>query len=61
MQKQEIVGSTLLGIAIFVGIIVATILFFILGAKVAFIIAPFINWLAGILFIINLALLLVAL
>ena len=61
MNTLKSIGSTLLGIAIFVGIIVATILFFTLGAKVAFTIAPFINWLAGILFIINLALLLVAL
>ena len=60
MDTLKSIGGTLLGIAIFVGIIIATIIFFTLGAKVAFEIAPFINWLAGILFVINLALLLVA-
>ena len=57
MNTLKSIGGTLLGIAIFIGIIVATVLFFTLGAKVAFTIAPFINWLAGILFAINLLLL----
>lgn len=61
MQALKSIGSTLLGIVIFVGIIIMTILLFTLGAKVAFTIQPFINWLAGILFIINLLALLVAL
>lgn len=60
MDTLKSIGGTLLGIAIFIGIIIATVLFFTLGAKVAFEIAPFINWLAGILFTANLLLLLVA-
>lgn len=60
MDTLKSAGGALFGIAIFIGIIIATILFFALGAKVAFAIAPFINWLAGILFIVNLLLLLVA-
>jgi hypothetical protein len=60
MQALKSIGSTLLGIVIFVGIIIATVLLFTFGAKVAFTIQPFINWLAGILFIINLLVLLVA-
>jgi len=53
MQAIKSIGSTLLGIAIFIGIIIATVLLFTLGAKLAFTIQPFINWLAGILFVIN--------
>ena len=53
MQAIKSIGSTLLGIAIFIGIIIATVLLFTLGAKLAFTIQPFINWLAGILFLIN--------
>lgn len=60
MQALKSIGSTLLGIVIFVGIIVATVLLFTLGAKVAFTIQPFINWLAGILFLVNLVALLIA-
>ena len=60
MEKMKSIGGTLLGLAIFIGIIVATILFFTFGAKVAFTIAPFINWLAGILLLINIVLLLFA-
>lgn len=60
MQALKSIGSTLLGIVIFVGIIIATVLLFTLGAKVAFTIQPFINWLAGILFVINLLALLIA-
>lgn len=60
MNTLKSIGGTLLGIATFVGIIIAIALFFTLGAKVAFTIAPFINWLAGTLFIINLLLLLFA-
>ena len=58
MDTLKSIGGTLLGIAIFIGLIIATVLFFTLGAKVAFTISPFINWLAGILFVINLVLLL---
>ena len=61
MDTLKSIGSILLGITIFIGIIIATVLFFAIGAQVAFTIAPFINWLAGILFIINLILLLFAL
>ncbi|MCA9350352.1 hypothetical protein KC874_01525 [Candidatus Saccharibacteria bacterium] len=53
MQAIKSIGSTLLGIAIFIGIIIATVLLFTLGAKLAFTIQPFINWLAGILFLTN--------
>lgn len=60
MNTLKSIGGTLLGIVIFIGIIIATVLFFTLGAKVAFTISPFINWLAGILFVINLVLLLFA-
>ena len=40
MNTLKSIGGTLLGIAIFIGIIIATVLFFTLGAKVAFTIAP---------------------
>ncbi|HET7673752.1 MAG TPA: hypothetical protein VFK11_04560 [Candidatus Saccharimonadales bacterium] len=54
------IGGMLLGIAIFVAIIVAIGLFFVYGTKIAFSIEPFINWLAGILFVIDLLVLLLA-
>lgn len=60
MNTLKSISGTVLGIAIFIGIIIATVLFFTLGAKVAFTISPFINWLAGILLVINLVLLLFA-
>lgn len=60
MQALKSIGNFLLGIVIFVGIIVVTVLLFTLGAKLAFTIQPFINWLAGVLFIINIVALLVA-
>lgn len=60
MNTLKSIGGTLLGIAVFVGIIAATILFFTFGAKAAFTISPFVNWLAGVLFIINLFVLLFA-
>lgn len=60
METLKSIGGMLLGIAVFVGIIIAAVLFFTLGAKVAFEIAPFINWLAGILLVINIVLLLFA-
>lgn len=60
MNTLKSAGAALLGITIFVGIIVATILLFTFGAGLALAIAPFINGLAGILFVINLILLLVA-
>lgn len=60
MQAIKSIGSIILGIVIFVGIIIVTVLLFTVGAKVAFTIQPFINWLAGILLIINLLALLVA-
>jgi len=60
MNTLKSIGGTLFGIVIFIGIIIVTVLFFTLGAKVAFTISPFINWLAGILFVINLVLLLFA-
>lgn len=60
METLKSIGSTLLGIAIFVGIIIATVLLFTLGAKVAFTIQPFVSWLTGILFTINILALLIA-
>jgi hypothetical protein len=60
MNTLKSAGTALLGIAIFIGVIVAIVLLFSFGAGVAFAIAPFINWLAGVLFVINLFLLLVA-
>ena len=60
MNILKSIGGTLLGIAIFIGVIVATILFFTFGAKMAFEISPFINGLAGVLIIINVVLLLFA-
>lgn len=60
MNTIKSIGGTLLGIAIFIGVVIAAVLFFTLGAKVAFTISPFINWLAGILFVVNLFVLLLA-
>lgn len=53
MKTLKSIGGILLGIVIFIGIIITSILLLTLGAKIAFIIEPFINWLAGILLIIN--------
>lgn len=61
MKTLKSIGGTLLGIASFVGIITVAVLFFTFGAKVAFTISPFVNWLAGLLFIINIIALLFAL
>ena len=61
MHALKSTGGVLLGIAAFVGIIIAIILVFSLGAQVAFAIAPFINGLASVLIVINVLLLLVAL
>lgn len=60
MQTMKSIGSGLLGIIIFGGFIIATALLYTLGAKLAFTIQPFVNWLAGILFVVNLIALLVA-
>lgn len=60
MNILKSIGGTLLGIAFFVGVIIATILFFTFGAKMAFVISPFVNGLAGILLTINIILLLFA-
>lgn len=60
METLKSIGGGLLGIAIFVGIIVATILFFTVGAKVGATILPFVSWLTGILFAVNIIALLVA-
>lgn len=60
MQSIKNIGSSLLGIVIFVGIFFALGLLFAYGAKLAFTIQPFINWLAGVLFVINIVALLVA-
>lgn len=60
MEKLKSIGSMLLGIVIFIGIIVSAILFFTFGAKVAFTILPIISWITGILLALNLIALLVA-
>lgn len=60
MQALKSIGGALLGIVIFLGLIITIILLFAFGAKVAFAIQPFVNWLAGSLFLINLIMLLVA-
>lgn len=60
MGTLKSIGGTMFGIAIFVGIIVAGILLFILGAGLAVAIAPFIIWIVGILFVLDLVLLLFA-
>lgn len=60
METLKSIGSMLLGGAIFIGIIIAIALFFAIGAQVAFTIQPFVNWLAAILFVINIIILLVA-
>lgn len=60
MNILKSIGGTLLGIAILVGIIIATVLFFTFGAKMAFEISPFINGIAGVLITINIILLLFA-
>jgi len=60
MQTIKSIGSTLLGIVVIFGIFIALGLLFTFGAKLAFTIQPFINWLAGILLIINIIALLAA-
>ncbi|MDZ7744817.1 MAG: hypothetical protein U5K77_03635 [Candidatus Saccharibacteria bacterium] len=60
METLKSIGGSLLGIVIFIGIIVATVLLFTLGARVAFTIQPFVNWLTGILLTINIITLLIA-
>ncbi len=60
MEKLKAIGGTLLGLVIFTGLIIFTVLFFKYGAQIAFAIAPFVNWLTGILFAINLLLVFIA-
>lgn len=60
MNTLKSIGATLFGLTVLIGIIIATILIFTLGAQLAFTIAPFINWLAGTLLVVNVMLLLVA-
>lgn len=61
MQTLRSIGNFLLGTVALVGIIVVAVLLFTLGARVALAIQPFVNWLAGILFILNIIVLLFAL
>src|SRR5947209_3061325 len=51
---MKVIGGTLLGVAIFAALILIVVLLFTYGSKVAFKIEPFINWLAAILFLIDL-------
>jgi len=60
MDKLKSIGGILFGVALVVGAIVATVLFFTYGAQVAFTISPFVNLIAGILIVINVVLLLIA-
>jgi hypothetical protein len=60
MDTIKSIGGSLLGFAIFIGFIIATVLLFSFGAKLAFTIQPFVNWLAGILLLINIVALLIA-
>jgi len=53
MNTLKTIGGTILGIVIFLGVILATILFFVFGAAIAFHIAPFIYWLSGIVLFID--------
>ncbi|MCJ1966837.1 hypothetical protein LRM42_00705 [Candidatus Nanosynbacter sp. TM7-075] len=60
METLKSIGGVLLGIAFFVGSIIALILFFTVGATVGATILPFVSWLTGILFAINVIALLMA-
>ena len=60
MEILESIGGVLLGIAFFVGSIIALILFFTVGATVGVTILPFVSWLTGILFAVNIIALLIA-
>lgn len=59
MEILESIGGVLLGIAFFVGSIIALILFFTVGATVGVTILPFVSWLTGILFAVNIIALLI--
>lgn len=56
MEILESIGGVLLGIAFFVGSIIALILFFTVGVTIL----PFVSWLTGILFAVNIIALLIA-
>lgn len=60
MEILESIGGVLLGIAFFVGSIIALILFFTVGATVGVTMLPFVSWLTGILFAVNIIALLIA-
>lgn len=60
METLKSIGGVLLGIAFFVGSIIALILFFTVGATVGVTILPFVSWLTGILFAVNIIALLIA-
>lgn len=60
METLKSIGGVLLGIAAFIGIIIALVLFFTVGAQVGAAILPFVSWLTGVLFAINIIALLVA-
>ena len=60
MEILESIGGVLLGIAFFVGSIIALILFFTVGGTVGVTILPFVSWLTGILFAVNIIALLIA-
>lgn len=53
METLKSIGSTILGVAIFVGLVISTVLLFTFGSKLAFVVQPYINSVAGILFIID--------
>lgn len=61
MDTLKSIGGALIGIGIFIGIIIAVILFFKFGAGVGAAILPFLSWLTGLLLAVNVIALLVAL
>lgn len=61
MNKLKSLGGALLGFSIFAAILIGASLIFAFGAKLALTIAPFINGLAGFLFVIDIFMLIFAL
>jgi hypothetical protein len=60
MQAIKSIGGVILGIVIFLGVAIGSVLLFVFGASVAVNVAPFIYWLAGILFAVNILTLIAA-
>lgn len=60
MEALKSIGGAILGIIIFIGVLISSILLFTLGVKASVVIAPYIYLLAGILFLLNIITLLSA-